>query len=362
LPKIGPGRLRALIGPDAPALVLDQLRRRRRRATPELATACVPDSVHELLQRWSAAARSLDGGALLRAHLDHGLHVLAPGDDPWPFAADPEPPVVLFAEGDLALLDPAQPRVAIVGTRRCTAYGVEVAGALGRELAAVGVAVVSGLAAGIDGAAHVGALGALAAGPAAPPIGVAATGLDVPYPRHHRQLHRRVAQTGLLLAEVPLGTPPTRWRFPARNRIIAGLADAVVVVESAATGGSMHTVDDAVRRDVPVLAVPGPISSGASAGTNRLLAEGAAPACDATDVLLAIGHLARRPRPRREELPVAPAGEAAGVLDAAGWEPCTIDQLMLRTGLELGRTAVLVDELERDGWLRTDGGWVERRR
>jgi DNA processing protein len=217
--------------------------------------------------------------------------------------------------------------------------------------------VVSGLAAGIDGAAHV---GALAAG-AARPVGVVATGLDVVYPRGHRQLWNTVAERGVLVSEVPLGTPPTRWRFPARNRLIAGLARAVVVVESAETGGSMHTVEEALQRGVPVFAVPGPIGSRTSSGTNRLLADGAIPLCDVDDVLLAI-DADRSVRGERPIEPPGPPGPAGQVLDALGWRPATLDQLVLRTALELGPVALAVDELEVAGWVAVDGGWVERRR
>ena len=204
---------------------------------------------------------------------------------------------------------------------------------LGRELAAAGVAVVSGLAAGIDGAAH---RGALAAG-AAPPVGVVAAGLDVVYPPHQSELWQAVAAAGLLLSEAPPGARPERWRFPARNRIIAALADVVVVVESHARGGSMHTVDEADRRGRDVFAVPGSVRNPAAAGTNALLAEGRAPACSAD-------RRAGGARPRGGPRPPAPPTGArpptrptASVLDRLGWEPATLDQLVLRTGVDLIR-------------------------
>src|SRR5205823_12975808 len=131
---------------------------------------------------------------------------------------------------------------------------------------------------------------------AAPVVGVVGCGLDVIYPPRHRQLWRQVAERGALLGEAPLGARPEPWRFPARNRILAALADAVVVVESHAAGGSNHTVAAAIDRSVPVLAVPGPVTSPASQGTNRLLAEGCHPATSADDVLVAIGlTTCRRP-------------------------------------------------------------------
>jgi DNA processing protein len=359
LPEAGPARIHALVGDDRPSRSWARLQAGGVAPTGDaLRRACRGiDDVAALLGRWIAAARAIDPEAELAAHVAAGITVLQPHDEAWPFWLDPDPPAVAFVRGDVGLLEPDLARVAIVGTRRCSSYGISVANELGAELARHGLPVVSGLAAGIDGAAHV---GALAAG-AAPPVGVVATGLDVVYPRGHRQLWQTVAERGALLSEEPLGTPPARWRFPARNRLVASLARAVVVVESAETGGSMHTVDEALRRDVPVFAVPGPIGSRASSGTNRLLAEGATPLCDVRDVLLAIGMDGRgAAAPTVPAVP--PPGAAGEVLDAMGWKPATLDQLVLRTGLGLGEAAMAVDELETAGWVAVDGGWVERRR
>lgn len=362
LPDAGPRRLAALVGDDGAAAALDRLRAPTAPVVPALEGCAGRGGPKALLERWRAAARALDVEGLWRHHVDHGVAVLLPGDDRWPLAEDPEPPALLCCLGDTELLLDERPRAAVVGTRRCTAYGVEVATDLGATLAGAGVSVVSGLAIGIDGAAHVGSLRSRAeVGVGAPPIGVAATGLDVAYPRRHRQLWRRVAADGLLLAEVPLGTAPTRWAFPARNRIIAGLSAAVVVVESAPRGGSMHTVDEAVARDRPVLAVPGPVTSAASAGTNRLIADGAAPLCSADDVLDVLG-LGRGAAAGAPPAPPPPAGDAARLLAAMDWRPDTVDNLVLRSGLELGRVSLGVLALERDGWVRLDGGWIERRR
>lgn len=360
LPRMGPGRIRALLDGRPPSEVWAALGEGREPITAALeASIARPDRPAELLAEWTELAARTDAAEALACHRARGVAVLAPTDPGWPFTHDPDPPAVLFCLGDPGLLGPAC-RVAIVGTRRCSAYGVEVAGDLGAGLAAAGVPVVSGLAAGIDGAAHVGALAARAA----PPVGVVATGLDVVYPRSHRQLWRRVAEAGVVVSEVPLGTPPTRWRFPARNRIIASLAAAVVVVESAARGGALHTVDEAVRRDRPVLAVPGPVTSRASSGTNRLLAEGALPACDLDDVLVAAGlAAAAAPAEHPSTVPTPhPCGRPGRVLDAVGWQPATFDQLVLRTGFDLGEVSVLLRQLEADGFVRLDGGWVERRR
>lgn len=359
LPGLGPARLRALLGRGEPELVWAALSAGRLTADRALAAACGRTDVEALLQRWAVAAREIDVEGFWRRHVGAGVDVLLPGDPCWPSAltGDPDPPAVLFTLGDPDLLTGGA-AAAVVGTRRSSRYGLDVAHRLGADLAAAGIRVVSGLAAGIDGAAHRGALDARGA----PPIGVVATGLDVVYPRGHRQLSAEVAGAGVLLSEWPLGTRPTRWRFPARNRIIAGLSGAVVVVESAAAGGAMHTVDEAARRDRPVLAVPGPVTSLVSAGTNRLLADGAAPACDADDVLIALGLGGQRRRQRAVPTDALPAGESGRVLEALGWQPATLDQLVLRTGLALGMVARLAAELEVDGWIATDGGWFERRR
>jgi DNA processing protein len=293
---------------------------------------------------------------------------------PVPLTDDLEPPAVLFARGDLQALE--GPRIAIVGTRRCTLYGREVAHDLGRDLAGAGVRVVSGLALGIDGAAHSGALEAAGG----PPVGVVGNGLDVAYPRRHAQLYERIGSAGLLLSEHPLGTKPRSWAFPARNRIVAALAHAVVVVECHARGGSLYTVEEAVRRDVEVFAVPGSVRSPASVGTNQLLHEGHGPVRDAADVLVHLGlSVAQRRAVDPDEGFDAGAGVASGgseagspgrrpppaglgpVLDALGWEEASLEQLLLRSGLGLAELHAALAELEQGGWISWNGSWVERR-
>src|SRR5690606_34951366 len=241
--------------------------------------------------------------------------------------------------------------VAIVGTRRCTGSGAGVARDLGRELAAAGVAVVSGLAAGIDGAAHRGVLDALPEhSDAVGPVGVVGCGHDIVYPARHRGLWEAVGEHGLLLSEAPLGCRPAAWRFPARNRVIAALAQVVVVVESHSRGGSLHTVTEAARRDVDVMVVPGSVRNPASEGVNQLLAEGCPPVRDAADVLVALGLGAGRRRTRSAPRP-APSTTGRALLDAFDWEPANLEQLVTRTGLALAEVAVAMEELIRDGWV-----------
>jgi DNA protecting protein DprA len=206
------------------------------------------------------------------------------------------------------------------------------------------VTVVSGLALGIDGAAH---RGALEAGGRV--VGVVATGLDVVYPRRHARLFSAVREAGVLVSELGYGSQPRPGAFPVRNRIIAALADVVVVVEATVRGGARITADRALEYGRPVLAMPGSRRNPAAAGTNALIADGAHPLLEPSDVLLALGLT---PGSRRV-LPPPPArgSDAARVLGACGGEPATFDQLASRTALGADQVAVAVRELERGGWM-----------
>jgi DNA processing protein len=259
---------------------------------------------------------------------------------------------VLFHRGDLAVLDAR--RVGIVGTRSATAGGLRLATTLGRELAEHEVRVVSGLARGIDGAAHLGAL----AVPLGRPVAVVASGLDVVYPREHRSLWDRVAAEGLLLGERPPGSTPQAMSFPERNRILAALSEIVVVVESRSTGGSLLTAREAMRRDIAVMAVPGSLASRASEGTNELLRDGLASVLlDTTDALVALGLDTRRANRRRFD--ARPAVDATGqqLLDLIGGDAVTLDELVLRTGRSLADVAVCLGHLEAAGRVARSGGW-----
>lgn len=359
LPAMGPRRLTALLDRFAP----DEAWRRAVSGRPELlrdALELARPELEHLIRSWALAGVEADPPAALAEHHAAGVRVMLRDDPTYPAAlrTDLEPPAVLFAVGDLTCLD--GPRVAIVGTRRCTGVGAGLARELGRELAAAGVGVVSGLALGIDGAAHRGVLDARVADPeSARPVGIVGSGLDVAYPARHRELWATVATDGALLGEAPLGTRPAAWRFPARNRIIAALADVVVVVESHVTGGSLHTVAEAERRSIPVLAVPGSVRNPAAAGTNQLLAEGCHPARDTTDVLVALGLTPAARRAPAEHRP-APDPEGAVILRAFDWEPATFEDLAARTGLALPELAVALEALVAHGWVDTEGGWYER--
>lgn len=279
---------------------------------------------------------------------------LVPGDADFPriLAEDIESPRRLYVRGDLAALEPR--RVGIVGTRQATAYGRRMAFELGQGLAAAGVAVVSGLAIGIDGAAHE---GVLAGGGTA--IGVVASGLDNVYPRRHVRLWEQVGRLGLLLSENPPRTAPANWMFPKRNRIIAALAEIVIVVESSAKGGSMHTVEAAMKRGVDVMAVPGPVGSAVSEGTNRLLVEGVAPVLGVEEVLTAL-DLSTAPRlfesVRRPRLSTLSA-EARAVCAGLDFAPTSTEHLLEVVDLPAGRITVALQELAGAGHASGGGGW-----
>jgi DNA processing protein len=207
--------------------------------------------------------------------------------------------------------------------------------------------VVSGLAIGIDGAAHEGALDA-----GGVVVGVVGTGLDVVYPRRHGTLFERVRRQGLLVSELGYGVGPRKAAFPIRNRIIAGLADVVVVVEATERGGARITADKALDYGRTVLAMPGSRRNPASVGANQLLYDGALPLVEPSDIVVALGLTSGARRAAR----VPPGGDAGRVLRACGGEPATLDQLAGRTGFAVPALAGIVRALERDSWLtRKDG-------
>lgn len=306
---------------------------------------------------WRSAARVLSVSGHWRAIHGLGISVMAHGASSYPerLLDDIEPPSALFAlGGHVRALSRSAPSVAIIGTRECTSYGQRCAFELAASLTRSGVSVVSGLALGIDAAAHRGAL-SISEPQAAPPIGVVGSGLDIIYPRRNAHLWAAVAERGILLSETPPGVGPEKWRFPARNRIIAGLCDALVVVESHERGGSLLTVDEAQLRDVPVGVVPGPITSNAAAGTNRLLVDGATPILDADDVMALIGYSPPRVVERDEH-----GSPASDLLDVLGWTAQSMEQLCARINLPAAEVATEIERLVAGGLCTQTGPWIER--
>src|SRR6185312_7186691 len=249
-------------------------------------------------ERWRSFERRFDGRAYLDRLEADGFRFLPRSSPRFPplLRAIHDPPAGLFLRGGAAPELLARPAVAIVGARAASGYGASVARNLGRELAAAGLVVVSGLARGIDAEAHRGALETPGT-----TVAVLGCGIDRDYPAAHAELARRVADAGLIVSEYAPGVEPAPWRFPARNRIVAGLCAATVVVEARERSGALITADLALEEGREVFAVPGEIRSALSAGTNALLKLGASPLTDAADVLDVYG-LASRNDPVDDEL------------------------------------------------------------
>jgi DNA processing protein len=259
-----------------------------------------------------------------------------------------DPPPGLFLRGTAPLDLFVRPAVGIVGARACSSYGRHVARLLGRELAAAGLVVVSGMARGVDGEAHRGALEA-----GGMTVAVLGCGIERDYPAAHAELARRIAVSGLVVSEYPPGVEPAPWRFPARNRIIAGLTPATVVVEARERSGALITADFALEEGREVFAVPGEIVSALSRGSNALLRLGATPLTESGDVLEALGIEAVP----AEQPPLGP--DAGAVLAGLAAGPASADELVRSTGLAAGTVAAALAELELAG-LACEGEGVYR--
>ena len=244
----------------------------------------------------------------------------------------------------------AKRSVAIVGARSCSPYGAQVARELAQSLAAAGLVVVSGLARGIDAEAH---RGALAAGGLT--VAVLGCGIDRDYPRAHAELARRIAESGLVVSEYPPGVEPAPWRFPARNRIIAGLTEATVVVEARERSGALITADFALELGREVFATPGEITSALSAGTNDLLRQGATPLLSADDVLATLGV---EPIPRA--LPGGLSPDSLAVLERLSDGARTLDELVRATEIDPPGLGAVLTELELVGLIAAADGVYRR--
>ncbi|MDH4052387.1 MAG: DNA-processing protein DprA [Rubrivivax sp.] len=276
------------------------------------------------------------------------------GDPAYPAALlqTPDPPLLLFAQGDPAVL--SRPALAIVGSRNATAQGLDNARAFARHLSEAGWAIVSGLARGIDAAAHEGAL--LGDGGT---IAVVGTGPDRVYPSAHRALAHRIVERGLILSEYAPGTPPLPLNFPLRNRLIAALSQGTLVVEAALQSGSLITARLAAEAGREVFAVPGSIHAPQSRGCHALIRQGAKLVETAQDIL---EELAPQLRPVAAASGAAALEPADPLLDALGNDPVTLDALSARTGWPIANLNVRLLELELDGLVaRLPGGLFQRR-
>ena len=286
-----------------------------------------------------------------------GFRAVAYADEAYPgrLRVAPDPPPALFVGGELRV----GASVALVGSRKATRSGLETAGVLGRALAARGVCVVSGLAAGVDAAAHEGALSV-----GGHTVGVLGCGIDVVYPRENRELFRRVREGGALVSEYALGEAPLAWRFPARNRIIAGLSDAVVVVEAPEKSGALITARHAMDAGRDVWAVPGPRAAPECRGSNRLLADGAGVLWDVPEFLEAVCGPGGAPgvaavedagaSPALPEPPDGLPGHEAEVLRGVDFRSAGADVVAGRTGVQMRTVLSSLAMLELKGYVARD--------
>jgi DNA processing protein len=297
---------------------------------------------------------------------DGQRHVITLGDNAYPNAllSQADPPLLLYAHGRLALLQ-AQ-AIAVVGSRHATAQGLDNARAFAAHLSQAGLTVVSGLALGVDGAAHEGAL----TGPGST-IAVVGTGLDRIYPSRHRNLTHRIAREGLLLSEFPIGTEPLAAHFPQRNRIIAGLSLGTLVVEAAVQSGSLITARMALEGGREVFAIPGSIHAPQSRGCHALIRQGAKLVECGQDILEEL-QLSARPGPvdpadaEREglsdEADASQGGPHAALLYALGLDPVSLDALAARTGWPTSQLNIELLDLELQGQVARLPGQLFQRR
>lgn len=296
------------------------------------------EAVHSVCSASSRSPRARDAvqvPAVERARELEGLGFSAVfrGHDGYPqrLADLPDTPDLLFVTGPI----PSESAVAVVGTRRCTAYGRNLAAAYGHAIAEAGWALSSGLARGIDGAAHRGTVAAGGVG-----VAVLGCGLDIDYPREHRGLRDELLRLGgAVVSEYPPGTPPEGWRFPPRNRIISGIAQAVVVVEAAIKGGALITANLALQQGVPVFATPGDVGKSAAAGCNLLIRDGAHPVLDPADLIAEL------------ELILGPADQPATAAEDEDWEGISIDQMASSRRLSVEEAAATLARAEMAGAL-----------
>ena len=315
-----------------------------------LAVFAAEQNVHPRTQersaRFAAFGATFDERMYVTALERRGLRWLPRSSSSFPplLRAVHDSPHGLFLRGRAEDELLSSPAVAIVGARVCSGYGAEVARMLGRELAAAGLVVVSGLARGVDGQAHRGALEV-----GGRTVAVLGCGIDRDYPVAHAELAARIGEAGLVVSEYAPGVEPAPWRFPARNRIVAGLATATIVVEARERSGALITADFALEEGREVFACPGEITSALSAGTNALLRLGATPLTSSADVLDVFGLAAQA----GAEVDL---GDGARALLERLDAPATADEVIRAAGLDAGSAAAALSELELAGLVSlTDG-------
>ena len=338
IPLLGPRRIQTLVARCGSAAAVWRSPAQRligaARITPEIAQCVV------------AARAQVDVAAELALAHRHGIAIITRADENYPasLATIVDPPPVLYMRGALRSQDAVA--VAIVGSRYASPYGVTTAERLAGELAARGVAIISGLARGIDAAAHRGALRA-----GGRTLAVLGSGLLRLYPEEHEALAQQIAASGAVISEFPLDTPPLRQHFPRRNRLISGLALGVIVVEAAQRSGALITADLALEQGREVFAVPGTVDALTSRGTNALLRDGARWASSAEDVLEALAVETATPStmvsPSAQAVAAPPlADEESQLFDRLSDEPQSIDELATACTWPTARALVALTNLE----------------
>lgn len=327
----------------------------------ELTAHCAPGTARMLLSPVCDVVRSrIDRALAWCARPGHTLLAIGDAHYPPPLLNLADPPVLLYVDGDVGAL--ALPALAIVGARNASAQGKANAQMFAQALARQGLCIVSGLAQGIDAAAHTGALDVYAScgttavdvgtdPPQARTIAVLGTGIDVIYPARHRALAQRIREHGALLSELPLGTPPAAHHFPQRNRLVAGLSLGVLVVEAARQSGSLITAKLAADQGRDVFALPGSIHSPLSRGCHALIQQGAKLVETVDDVLTEIGPQYAVPPSPAEHAPDGVTDKPCVLLDALGFDPIDLDALLARTRWQMADLATALTRMELDGTL-----------
>ncbi len=311
----------------------------------------------KLAERIAQAEREHDATAELDLCRRMGVTIVPRGDPGYPPSLEniPDPPSLLYVKGQVEPRD--QLAVAVVGSRHCTPYGARVAERLAGALARVGITVVSGLARGIDAAAHRGALKA-----GGRTLAVLANGLATVYPPEHEDLARAVAEGGAMLSEMPMRQSPLAGLFTQRNRVIAGLSLGVVVVEATPRSGSLSTAHHAMEQNREVFAVPGPVDSLSSRGCHRLIRDGARLVETVDDILEELGPLVKEVRPAPDEPPVRHPAELAltdverSLLGRLDDTPTGVDDLIAATGLTAAQVMATLSVLEMKRMVRRQPG------
>nr|VFJ64899.1 MAG: DNA protecting protein DprA [Candidatus Kentron sp. DK] len=351
-PQLGAAKLRALLAayPDPTAIF---------NATPsQLTHMGLAEETRKYIAEYDGSAVAGDMAWLERS--DHHLLILTGSGYPPRLAEIPDPPPFLFARGNREIL--TAPQIAMVGSRNPTPTGLETAFSFARELAGMGFVITSGLATGIDGAAH---RGAMAAGGRT--VAVMGTGLDRVYPARHREIALEIVENGACVSEFPLGAPPVAANFPRRNRIISGLCLGVLVVEATTRSGSLITARLAAEQGREVFAIPGSIHNPLARGCHLLLRQGAKLVESASDILEEIGPQEPWPSPPDADKIASDTDTGAGgelpldaeyrqLLDNMGFEPTPVDTLCERTGLTVAVISSMLLTLELEGYVSSSPG------